>query len=189
MNKNVFFHILWMINKFINNWIFKQNWKNVIRICFVQYSVSISLWCCKKNVHLDCHLNYFCLIWTHWKINIHSQYSSLHINSRGGFRVQNKVVTNFCKIDIIYITAIAYFFVVIAMIIVAAILIIVNIAITFCDLSMIIWLLLILSLKLYFGFIYIDHHYHFMFHSCNRYGVQKKKKKKKTGKKEKERNE
>ena len=39
-------------------------------------------------------------------------------NNRGGFRVQNKAVTNFCKIDIIYITIIALIFVVIIMIIV-----------------------------------------------------------------------
>ena len=58
--------------------------------------------------------------------------------SRGGFRVQNKVGTNFCKIDTIYITIIALIFVVIIMIIVVVIIIIVNVAITFGDWSMII---------------------------------------------------
>ena len=48
-----------------------------------------------------------------------------------GFRVQNKVVTNFNKIDNIYIKIIALVFVVIIMIIVIVIIIIiVNIAIT-----------------------------------------------------------
>ena len=51
------------------------------------------------------------------------------INSyhRGGFRVQKKVVTNFCKIDTIYIKVIALIFVVVAVIIVIA-----NVAILFC---------------------------------------------------------
>ena len=52
--------------------------------------------------------------------------------------MQNKVVTNFCKIDTIYITIIALMFVVIIMIIVVVIIIIVNVAITFGDWSMII---------------------------------------------------
>ena len=48
------------------------------------------------------------------------------INSyhRGGFRVQKKVVTNFCKIDTIYIKVIALIFVVI--------IIIANVATLFC---------------------------------------------------------
>ena len=51
-----------------------------------------------------------------------------------GFRVQNKVVTNFNKIDTIYIKIIALVFVVIIMIIVIVIIIIiVNIAITSGD--------------------------------------------------------
>ena len=51
-----------------------------------------------------------------------------------GFRVQNKVVTNFHKIDTIYIKIIALVFVVIIMIIVIVIIIIiVNIAITSGD--------------------------------------------------------
>ena len=50
---------------------------------------------------------------------------------RGGFRVQNKVVTNFCKIGFSYITVIALIFVIIVMIIVV-IIIIVNVAILFC---------------------------------------------------------
>ena len=45
-------------------------------------------------------------------------------NFRGGFRVQKKVVTNFCKIDTIYIKVIALIFVVI--------IIIANVAILFC---------------------------------------------------------
>ena len=48
--------------------------------------------------------------------------------SRGGFRVQRKVVTNFCKIDTIYIKVIALIFIVI----VAVIIIIANVAILFC---------------------------------------------------------
>ena len=47
---------------------------------------------------------------------------------RGGFRVQSKVVTNFCKIDTIYIRVIALIFVVI----VDAIIIVVNVTILFC---------------------------------------------------------
>ena len=43
---------------------------------------------------------------------------------RGRFRVQKKVVTNFCKIDTIYIKVIALIFVVI--------IIIVNVATLFC---------------------------------------------------------
>ena len=42
--------------------------------------------------------------------------------------MQNKAVTNFCKIDTIYITIIALMFVVIIMIIVVVIIIIVNVA-------------------------------------------------------------
>ena len=49
-------------------------------------------------------------------------------DSRGGFRAQNKVVTNFCKINTIYIKATALIFVVIVVVII----IIVNIAILFC---------------------------------------------------------
>ena len=45
--------------------------------------------------------------------------------------MQNKVVTNFCKIDIIYITVIVLIFVIIVMMIVVVIIIIVNVAITF----------------------------------------------------------
>ena len=41
--------------------------------------------------------------------------------------MQNKVVTNFCKIDTIYITIIAVVFVVIIMIIIVVIIIIVNV--------------------------------------------------------------
>ena len=48
--------------------------------------------------------------------------------SRGGFRVQKKVVTNFCKTDTIYIKVIALIFIVI----VAVIIIIANVAILFC---------------------------------------------------------
>ena len=47
---------------------------------------------------------------------------------RGGFRVQNKVVTNFYKIDTSYIIIIALIFV----FIVVVIIIIVNVAILFC---------------------------------------------------------
>ena len=36
--------------------------------------------------------------------------------SRGGFRVQKKVVTNFCKINTIYITVIVLIFVVIVVV-------------------------------------------------------------------------
>ena len=46
---------------------------------------------------------------------------------RGGFRVQKKVVTNFCKINTIYIKVIALIFVIVVVII-----IIVNVAILFC---------------------------------------------------------
>ena len=46
----------------------------------------------------------------------------------GGFRVQNKVVTNFCKIDTIYITIIALIFVAVIMIIFVVVIIIVNVA-------------------------------------------------------------
>ena len=52
---------------------------------------------------------------------------SQEIITRGGFRVQNKVVTNFCKIDAIYIPIIALIFVIIV-IIVVVIIIIVNAA-------------------------------------------------------------
>ena len=48
--------------------------------------------------------------------------------SRGGFRVQKKVVTNFCKIDTIYIKVIALIFVVVAVVII----IVANVAILFC---------------------------------------------------------
>ena len=59
--------------------------------------------------------------------------------SRGGFRVQRKVMTNFCKIDIIYITIITIIFVIIiVMIIIVVIIIIVNVAIAFGYWSMII---------------------------------------------------
>ena len=47
---------------------------------------------------------------------------------RGGFRVQKKVVTNFCKINTIYIKVIALIFVVIVVVII----IIANVAILFC---------------------------------------------------------
>ena len=47
---------------------------------------------------------------------------------RGGFRVQNKVVTNFCKIDTIYIRVIALIFVVTVVVII----IIAYVAILFC---------------------------------------------------------
>ena len=46
---------------------------------------------------------------------------------RGGFRVQKKVVTNFCKIDTIYIKVIALIFVVIIVVII----IIANVAVLF----------------------------------------------------------
>ena len=46
---------------------------------------------------------------------------------RGGFRVQKKVVTNFCKISTIYTKVIALIFVIVVVII-----IIVNVAILFC---------------------------------------------------------
>ena len=52
--------------------------------------------------------------------------------------MQNKVVTNFCKIDAIYSTVIALIFVVVIIIIAVVIIIIVNVAITFGDWSMII---------------------------------------------------
>ena len=45
--------------------------------------------------------------------------------------MQNKVVANFCKIDIIYIRVIVLIFVIIVMMIVVVIIIIVNVAITF----------------------------------------------------------
>ena len=48
--------------------------------------------------------------------------------SRGGFSAQKKVVTNFCKIDTIYIKLIALIFVVIVVVII----IIANVAILFC---------------------------------------------------------
>ena len=47
--------------------------------------------------------------------------------SKGGFRVQNKVVINFCKIDTIYIKFIALIFVYIIVVII----IIANVAILF----------------------------------------------------------
>ena len=46
---------------------------------------------------------------------------------RGGFRVQKKMVTNFCKINTIYIKVIALIFVIIVIIIIIA-----NAAILFC---------------------------------------------------------
>ena len=52
----------------------------------------------------------------------------IYIYLRGGFRVQKMVVTNFCKIDIIYIKVIALIFVVVAVVII----IIANVAILFC---------------------------------------------------------
>ena len=60
---------------------------------------------------------------------------------RGGFTVQKEVVTNFCKIDTIYVTIIALIFVFYIMIIAVAIIIIIiiiNVAITSGDWSMII---------------------------------------------------
>ena len=56
------------------------------------------------------------------------------LHFRGGFRVQNKLVTNLCEIDSIYITVIALIFVVIIVmfIVVVIIIIIVNVAILFC---------------------------------------------------------
>ena len=45
---------------------------------------------------------------------------------RGGFRVQKKVVTNFCKIDTTYIKVIALIFVIVVVIIIIA-----NVAILF----------------------------------------------------------
>ena len=49
---------------------------------------------------------------------------------RGGFRVKKKLMTSFCKIDIIYITVITIIFdVIIVMIIVAFIINIVNVTI------------------------------------------------------------
>ena len=62
--------------------------------------------------------------------------------------------------SMLFIVVIVLIFVVIIMIIVVVIIIIVNVAITFGDWSMIIWLLLILSLTLSFAIIYIDHHYY-----------------------------
>ena len=56
----------------------------------------------------------------------HFRYISTVIQGR--FRVQNKVVTNFCKIDTIYIKVVALIFVVIIVVII----IIVNVAIPFC---------------------------------------------------------
>ena len=55
---------------------------------------------------------------------------SIHIYKiyRGGFRVQKKVMTNFCKIDTIYIKVIALIFAVVAVVII----IIANVAILFC---------------------------------------------------------
>ena len=54
---------------------------------------------------------------------------SIHIYKkyRGGFRGQKKVMTNFCKIDTIYIKVIALIFVVVAVAIIIA-----NVAIPFC---------------------------------------------------------
>ena len=49
-------------------------------------------------------------------------------NLRGGFRVQKKVVNNFCIFDTIYIKVIALIFVVIVVVII----IIANVAILFC---------------------------------------------------------
>ena len=40
------------------------------------------------------------------------------LQARGGFRVQKKVVTNFCKIDTIYVKVIALIFVVIVVVII-----------------------------------------------------------------------
>ena len=66
-----------------------------------------------------------------WKQKEKRSKQTLHF--RGGFRVQNKLVTIFCKIDSIYITVIAPLFVVIiVMFIVVVIIIIVNVAILFC---------------------------------------------------------
>ena len=49
-------------------------------------------------------------------------------SARGGFRVQKKVVTNFCKIDTIYVKVTALIFVVIVVVII----IIADVAILFC---------------------------------------------------------
>ena len=49
-------------------------------------------------------------------------------NVRGGFRVQKKVMTSFCKIDTIYIKVIALIFAVVAVVII----ILVNVAIRLC---------------------------------------------------------
>ena len=54
--------------------------------------------------------------------------AKLPVTVQGGFRVQKKVVTNFCKIDTIYIKVIALIFVVIVVVII----IIANVAILFC---------------------------------------------------------
>ena len=65
------------------------------------------------------------------------------------FRVQKKVVTNFCKIDTIYITVITIIFPVIVVMTIVAF--IINTAdVAFGYWSMMIWLLLILSLTLSF---------------------------------------
>ena len=73
----------------------------------------------------------------------------------GGLRVQKKVVTNFYKIDIIYITVITIIFAVIVVMIVVFIINTVDVAFGYW--SMMIWLLLILSLTL--AFIINIYHY------------------------------
>ena len=61
-------------------------------------------------------------------MKINCKVGKLMIVTRGGFRVQKKVVTNFCKIDAVYIKVIALIFVVIVVVII----IIANVAILFC---------------------------------------------------------
>ena len=74
-------------------------------------------------------------LWMSWEnlcpnlnFTVKNKMRNSHKRGRGGFRVQKKVVTNFCKIDTIYIEVIALIFVVIVVVII----IIANVATLFC---------------------------------------------------------
>ena len=69
---------------------------------------------------LHCFLSLFITLWYCMVISL--------VSPRGGFRMQKKLVTNFCKIDTIYNKVIALIFVVIVVVII----IIANVAILFC---------------------------------------------------------
>ena len=58
--------------------------KSQIRIIFVHYIVSVSLWCCKKIAHIKCQLKWVVTIFVSYehvaKLILHGQYTSCPIN-------------------------------------------------------------------------------------------------------------